>query len=71
MLVELSVIYASTMPQDSILQPAARLDALPACSFGEPTERGRDELRVIGLKQIPPAYHLPNGNWRTVSGVQH
>jgi hypothetical protein len=23
-------------------------------------------VRVVELKQIPPAYHLPNGNWRTI-----
>jgi len=23
-------------------------------------------VRVVELKQIPPAYHLPNGNWRTL-----
>jgi hypothetical protein len=23
-------------------------------------------VRVVEIKQIPPAYHLPNGNWRTM-----
>jgi hypothetical protein len=23
-------------------------------------------VRVTELKQIPPAYHSPNGNWRTI-----
>ena len=23
-------------------------------------------VRVVKLKQISPAYHLPNGNWRTI-----
>ena len=23
-------------------------------------------VRIVELKQIPPAYHLPDGNWRTI-----
>ena len=23
-------------------------------------------VRVVEVEQIPPAYHLPNGNWRTL-----
>jgi hypothetical protein len=23
-------------------------------------------VRIVETKQIPPAYHLPNGNWRTI-----